>query len=297
MKSKTMVVVLLLLFCATTLASLNQDYNPKDGPIGQSLDGGTYKSSFNFTCDPWKNHTLITEAYYNTYPNFKGKHCPKELRSPSGCGDFQGDTRGVKCSKRYPLKYCSMKIVLPSALPVWKQIHICTMEQIPEYQSLRPTAYPFGDLTYPPDGINRHRNYWAKLGEYTYLPPQRWLHNTEHGFIVFLYNPCVSEEALCRIKQFILERPYDYTNSTLDPSNEGPFRWILTPYKNLVTKFALVSFPSTLFTDCFDEEDWKDFIHRNYRQSFEDLSLPGHYDYLWIGKKACPGYEPRKKQN
>jgi len=288
-------VALLLLFCATTLAAFTQDYyDPTQKPGGQSADGGFYLASFNFTCDPWKNVTIINDSYYDTYPDFNGTYCPNELRSPSGCGDFKGDARGAVCATRYDLKYCSMKIILPSAQPVWKQIHICTMEQMPEYQTLRITTAPFGDLTYPPFGIGRHRNYWAKQGEYEYLPPERWLHNTEHGAIAFLYNPCISPEALCIIKQFILERPYDNTNSSKDPSNSGPFRWILTPYKNLVTKFALVSFPSTLFTDCFDRNDWNEFIDRNYRQGFEDLSLPGRYDYLWIGNSSCPGYEPRQ---
>jgi len=269
-------------------AFFNQtSFDPADKPNGESADGGEFLSSFNFTCDPWKNFTTINDAYYDTYPDFNGNVCPPNLRSPSGCGDFKGDTRGVSCPTRFDLKYCSMKIVLPSAQPVWKQIHLCAMEQMPEYQSLRPTAAPFGDLTFPPFGINRHRNYWAKLGEYEYLPPERWLHNTEHGFIVFLYNPCVSDAALCEIKQFISRRPYDFTNSTKDPSNEGPFRWILTPYKNLVTKFALVTFPETLFTDCFHRGDWRKFIKKNYRQGFEDLSLPGRYDYLWRGNGTC----------
>jgi hypothetical protein len=166
------------------------------------------------------------------------------------------------------------------------------MDQMPEYQSIRPTLAPFGDLTFPPFGVNRHRNYWAKVGEYEYCPPERWLHNTEHGAIVFLYRPCIEPEELCRIKQLILSRPFDNTGSTKDPSNTGSFRWILTPYKNLVTKFALVSFPETLLTDCFDWDDWNEFIDKNYRQGFEDLSLPGRYDYLWIGNSTCPGYDP-----
>eukprot|EP01121_Diplochlamys_sp_Union-15-3_P005040 TRINITY_DN1528_c0_g1_i1.p1 TRINITY_DN1528_c0_g1~~TRINITY_DN1528_c0_g1_i1.p1 ORF type:complete len:322 (+),score=38.73 TRINITY_DN1528_c0_g1_i1:92-1057(+) len=287
--------ILVVLFCIGYLHAYNiqETYDPNELPNGESPDGGAYLASFNFTCDPWKNFTFINDAFYNTYPDFNGNYCPKELRSPSGCGDFKLDTRSVNCTSTWNLKLCSHKIILPSPQPVWKQVHLCVSDQMPEYQSLRPTLAPFGDLTFPPFGINRHRDYWAKRGEFEYLPSERWLHNTEHGFIVFLYRPCIEPEALCRIKQFILERPYDYTNSTIDPSNEGPFRWILTPYKDLVTKFALVTFPQTLFTDCFHEKDWNEFIDRNYRQGFEDLSLPGRYDYLWKGDSACPGYEPK----
>jgi len=200
-----------------------------------------------------------------------------------------GDTRQVDCSAGlWNIKYCSIKRVLTSPDPAWKQAHICTMEQIPQYQSLRPTLAPFGDLTYPPFGSNRHRPYWAVLGEYEYLPPERWLHNTEHGFVAFLYRPCIDPADLCKIKQFIMSRPYD--NTGMD-SSAGPFRWLLTPYKNLTTKFAVVTYPATLLTDCFHWDEWNEFIDKNYRQSLEDFSLPGRYDYLRIGNSTCPGYE------
>uniref|UniRef100_H3B257 Tumor protein p53 inducible protein 13 n=1 Tax=Latimeria chalumnae TaxID=7897 RepID=H3B257_LATCH len=38
-----------------------------------------------------------------------------------------------------------------------------------------------------------HRPKWAKYGEYIYLPPQRWIHNLEHGGFAFLYHPCVHQ--------------------------------------------------------------------------------------------------------
>jgi len=282
------------LVCLTpwVLGYFEQDYfDPKEKPIGVSPDAISWLASFNFTCDPWKNFTIINDAYFDTYTDLNGANCPAELRSPSGCGDFKLDTRGVNCTANWTMKLCSMKIVLAAPQPVWKQVHYCAMEQMPQYQSLRPTLAPFGDLRYPPFGINRHRNYWAKLGEYEYLPPERWLHNTEHGAVAFLYQPCIDPVELCKVKQLIMSRPFDNTGSTKDPSNTGPFRWVLTPYKDLITKFALVTFYETLYTECFDWDDWNEFIDDNYRHGFEDLSLPGRYDYLWIGNSTCPGYD------
>jgi len=286
---------LFLLVCLSTSVfgeyKIQDYYDPTQIPSSESPDGNAYRSSFNFTCDPWKNYTYINDAYYDTYPQYNSTFCPQELRSPSGCGDFKGDTRGVNCSGGlWTIKYCSMKIVLSSPQPFWKQAHLCAQDQMPEYQSQRPSLAPFGDLKYPPFGTNRHRAYWAVYGEYEYCPPERWLHNSEHGAAIFLYRPCIDPVELCKIKQFILSRPGDNTGSTKDPSNTGPFRWILTPYKNLNTKFALVTFPQTLFTDCFDWDDWNEFLDKNYRQAFEDLSLPGRYEYLWIGNSTCPGY-------
>lgn len=41
--------------------------------------------------------------------------------------------------------------------------------------------------------IGPHRPLWAQYGEYEFLPPQRWLHNVEHGAIVGLYHPCADK--------------------------------------------------------------------------------------------------------
>ncbi|KAM5181731.1 tumor protein p53-inducible protein 13 [Mantella aurantiaca] len=39
-----------------------------------------------------------------------------------------------------------------------------------------------------------HRPIGAKYGEYTYCPPQRWLHNLQHAGVGFLYHPCVDSQ-------------------------------------------------------------------------------------------------------
>ena len=51
--------------------------------------------------------------------------------------------------------------------------------------------------------IGPHRPLWAKYGEYLYLPPQRWLHNIEHGAIVLLYHPCSDAEQV-NLTSFVL---------------------------------------------------------------------------------------------
>ena len=49
----------------------------------------------------------------------------------------------------------------------------------------------FAEATNPhktiPPSVGRHRERWGKWGEYDFLPPQRWMHNNEHGAAVFLY--------------------------------------------------------------------------------------------------------------
>lgn len=41
---------------------------------------------------------------------------------------------------------------------------------------------------------------WAAYGEYQWTPPGRWLHNLEHGAVVFLYHPCTNQKTLQDLK-------------------------------------------------------------------------------------------------
>eukprot|EP00118_Oscarella_pearsei_P024034 m.297200 g.297200 ORF g.297200 m.297200 type:complete len:360 (+) comp40767_c1_seq61:4749-5828(+) len=64
----------------------------------------------------------------------------------------------------------------------------------------------------------QHRPWWAVYGEYDYCPPERWIHNLEHGGVAFLYHPCAPKQEVDRLK--FLAR------SCLR-------RHIITPYLNL----------------------------------------------------------------
>lgn len=64
--------------------------------------------------------------------------------------------------------------------PRYVPIHRCMQVKI-KYIERIPTIGP-------------HRPLWARYGEYSYLPPQRWLHNIEHGAIVVLYHPCADQD-------------------------------------------------------------------------------------------------------
>jgi len=50
----------------------------------------------------------------------------------------------------------------------------------------------------------KHRPVWPVYGEYSYLPPQRWIHNLEHGAIVLLYHPCAADSSsLTRLRRIV----------------------------------------------------------------------------------------------
>ena len=42
------------------------------------------------------------------------------------------------------------------------------------------------------------------LSLFSYLPPQRWIHNLEHGAIVLLYHPCAADSSsLTRLRRIV----------------------------------------------------------------------------------------------
>ncbi|XP_053209976.1 uncharacterized protein LOC128393790 [Panonychus citri] len=48
-----------------------------------------------------------------------------------------------------------------------------------------------------------HRPLWPVFGEYKYVPPQRWLHNIEHGAVVMLYHPCAHPSQVNRLRAYV----------------------------------------------------------------------------------------------
>lgn len=95
-------------------------------------------------------------------------------------------------------------------------IHVCLPNQI---------SYPDNEI---PPTSGPHRPVWPDYGEYKYLPTQRWLHNLEHGAIVFLYHPCADSSEVDKMREVAT----------------GCLRkHIITPYKLLPpeTPFAAVS--------------------------------------------------------
>ena len=142
--------------------------------------------------------------------------------------------------------------------PNQDRTHIYLPAPVP-YERLAPSSGP-------------HRPYWARWGEYTYLPTQRWLHNLEHGGIAFLYHPCVSDETKAAMRAFIDAHEGDAT---------GPFRYVMTPYPNLPTAVAVVAWEHKMSANCFNAEDVDWFLRLNYRNGPEDVAVDGRYIYTW----------------
>ena len=123
---------------------------------------------------------------------------------------------------------------------------------------------------HPPSSGN-HRGAWAKWGEYDFCPPQRWLHNLEHGGAAFLYHPCAPEALVAELRAYAQGRGDD-------------FRYILSPYPGLDSAVAVVAWEWTYTAECVDGALIDDFIDRHYGQAPEDVPHPGSYDTGWIGR-------------
>jgi len=262
---------------------LGYDMHPENGSI--ILD----TADWSFECDPWKMSYPVNDSHYEL-----GFHdardasdtyiCPENMRSPSGCGDFLSDPRDIECSDlpTEDTDICSdQRVAFNDADKVW-QWHVCV--QHPIYYSYKSTT----NQVWPPS-TGRHRERWPKYGEYSFLPEQRWLHSSEHGAIIFLYNPClVTANDVCKLRNFIYGVP-DYFSEDqrfhaygTDVEEQVTFRFILTPYKDLRKKFSLIAFNGAFFSNCFNAPGMLDFVDLMYRRAHEDYYPSGPYDYLWM---------------
>ncbi len=126
-----------------------------------------------------------------------------------------------------------------------------------------------------PPSSGPHRSQWARWGAYTYLPPQRWLHNLEHGGVALLYHPCADAVLVEALQELAGTRPEDAT---------GPFRYVLTPYIGLPSAVGVVAWEWTYSANCLNPGEVSAFIDRRYRMAPEDFPHDGVYDTNWVGR-------------
>ncbi len=129
-----------------------------------------------------------------------------------------------------------------------------------------------------PPSSGDHRPSWARWGEYSFLPQQRWLHNLEHGGIAFLYDPCASEAVVTALREVARAMAAD---------ESGAARWVLSPYPGLPTGVAVVAWEWTWQAECVDagnQGTLQSFITEHYRKAPEDVAVDGSFANGWIGR-------------
>ena len=209
-------------------------------------------------------------------PNQGGNEI-EDIKDTQNQGPDDPDPRIFDCTD---FEFQSFQEILES-IPQNQEDELIGDSRCLPYTEYSPSSPPMhiaeGPIYYEEDlpSAGSHRPQWAKWGEYTYLPPQRWLHNLEHGGITFLYHPCSDQSIINDLKALIDDIPDD---------DDGAFRWILTPSARLRTPLAIVAWEWKYEAECIDQEIAKDFIQRQYRQAPEDVARDGAYTEGWVGR-------------
>ncbi|XP_063930790.1 uncharacterized protein LOC135142906 [Zophobas morio] len=140
----------------------------------------------------------------------------------------------------------------------YSALHKCMSDPI-DYNVVIPT---FGT----------HRPLWAKYGEYTFLPRQRWVHNLEHGAVVMLYHPCADKNEVNMLRILVKKCLY---------------RHIITPYNLLTAErpLALVTWGHRLEMSKVAPELVLDFIRKHALKGPEQTARDGQYS-LFLEKHA-----------
>lgn len=120
------------------------------------------------------------------------------------------------------------------------------------------TPIEYTDL--PPLGGN-HAPCWTSFGVHTSeVLDERWVHNLEHGAVVFLYHcPDGCPDELARLTALAGSRPFA----------------LVTPYAALPSSFAVVAWGHRLVSECFDEEAFIRFYDEHANQAPESSSSDG----------------------
>lgn len=143
-----------------------------------------------------------------------------------------------------------------------------------------------------PPVADRHRPLWAAWGEYHAIGPQRWLHNLEHGAVGLLYDPCIGEEAIARLRAFAESLHTSENGELADKVRTGMLvkghaRVIIAPHIGLARGFAVVMWQYGFMSSCVGSDadfasvrrQLEAFILEHHGKSPEaDVEYPGMYE-------------------
>ncbi len=118
-----------------------------------------------------------------------------------------------------------------------------------------------GDVVYddpPPTGGN-HNACWAAWGVHTEeVPDENWVHNLEHGGVVFLYDcPDGCEEEQAELAAYVTSL-----------GSQG----LLTPYAAMQSRYAAVAWGWRLQQDCLDMDAMRTFFTNHVDEAPESTT-------------------------
>lgn len=219
-----------------TLVAVSKPTNTIQHTASRDENGRILMGIQNAECDDAKNNLKVDFDPYNI------SHSTIYL-----CLENKRDYRGD-----YNMEPLITLFDIPDA---YVAIHRCMNESI-EYEHGIPT-------------YGTHRPLWPRYGEYKYVPPQRWLHNSEHGAAIALYHPCANKRQVDELKQIVKGCLFRHIITSSDlPSKERPFA--------IVTWGALLEF-SVLQRDVVE-----DFIRLYSLKGPEQVARDGQYEELLL---------------
>lgn len=103
-----------------------------------------------------------------------------------------------------------------------------------------------------------HNPCWAEWGVHDEeVPDEQWVHNLEHGGVVFLYRcPEGCDEDVASLTDWA---------DTLDPG-----RWVVSPYSLMTWSFAAVAWDHRLLLGCLDLDAFEGFYNDHMGRAPED---------------------------
>jgi hypothetical protein len=120
-----------------------------------------------------------------------------------------------------------------------------------------------GEVDYPdpPPTSGDHDACWAEWGAHADpVPDENWVHNLEHGGVVFLWNcpqGCLDDAAAAEA----------WAEASLDPG-----RWVMTPYAEMDPGWAAVAWGTRLTLGCLDTVALQAFYDDNVGHGREDTT-------------------------
>lgn len=129
-------------------------------------------------------------------------------------------------------------------------------------------------LSNPPSSGN-HYPIWAAFQTYDVVVSEGyWVHDLEHGAVVFSYDcPGGCDADVAAAQAFIDSLPDDPICDV--DAGDPRVRMTMTPDPDVTTKFAASSWGWTLRADCFDPVAFGAFVQAHYGQGREVLCAQG----------------------
>ncbi len=114
-----------------------------------------------------------------------------------------------------------------------------------------------------PPASGPHYPFPAPGGVYAQgLLPGFWVHSLEHGYIVLVYKPPVSQELQAQFQEMVKDFP---------KSKFSNVKLVIAPYDEMIHPFAVLSWDWRVWLDAFDRAKVLEFYQQHVDHGREDL--------------------------